>query len=178
MTKQSELTRSNLPSLPESTLFLPRNEGEKNLPQAWKSAYKLKFYPDDFKITCSSYWSEQFPRRSSNQTKTTIVTSTNIANAAFLIAIPYSVQQPPLRPVLSRVSCFLFGVRRSNWQPQDMNHDSYFFRFPTLLNWLHLNQNAAGFTQFSFMPSAFFYLSGSLQVGEQCTPETTNRRKR
>ena len=156
MTKQSELTQSNLPSLPESTLFLPRNEGEKNLPQAWKSAYKLKFYPDDFKITCSSYWSEQFPRRSSNQTKTTIVTSTNIANAAFLIAIPCSAQLPPLRPVLSRVSCFLFGVRRSNRQPQHMNHDSYCFRFPTLLNWFYLNRNAAGFTQFSFMPCAFF----------------------
>ena len=121
-----------------------------------KSAYKPKFFSDDCKITCSSCWSEQFPRLSSNQTKTTIVTSTNIANAAFLIAILYSAQLPPLRPVLSRVSCFLFGVRRSNRQPQDMNHDSYCFRFPTLLNWFYLNRNAAGFTQFSFMPCAFF----------------------
>ena len=156
MTKQSELTQGNLPSLPESILFLPGNEGEKNLPQVRKSAYKPKFFSDDFKITCSSCWSEQFPRLSSNRIKTTIVTSTNIANAAFLIAILYSAQLPPLRLVLSRVSCFLFGVRRSNWQPQDVNHDSYCFRFPTLLNWFYLNRNAAGFTQFSFMPCAFF----------------------
>ena len=145
-----------------------------------KSAYKPKFFSDDFKITCSSCWSEQFPRLSSNQTKTTIVTSTNIANAAFLIAIPYSAQLPPLRPVLSRVSCFLFGVRRSNWQPQDMNHDSYFFRFPTLLNWLHLSLNAAGFTQFSFMPSAFFILVAACRsvnsvLQKQLTEEKDNK---